>query len=99
MHVLIDQSVAKLANMARMDSRVEGLANEIAHKSNNNLLADGKSTNGLAAAYMYLAAILLGANILQIDLPNLAGVTEVTIRNRCKDILTSFNLTITVRPM
>jgi transcription initiation factor TFIIB len=29
----------------------------------------------------------------------LAGVTEVTIRNRCKDILTSFKLTIKVKPL
>ena len=99
MHVLIDQSIAKLANMARMDTEVGRLAIEIAHKSNNHLLADGKSPNGLAAAYIYIAVILLGVNLLKIDLSNLAGLTEVTIRNRCKDILTSFNLTITVQPM
>ena len=42
--------------------------------------------NGLAAAYLYLSSILLGMNILQMDISKLAGVTEVTIRNRCKDI-------------
>jgi len=95
----IDHYIAKLANMARIEAKVERLAIEIAHKSNNHLLADGKSPNGLAAAYIYLAAILLGVNLLQIDLSSLAGVTEVTIRNRCKDILTSFKLTIKVKPL
>lgn len=95
----IDHYIAKLANMSRIDSKVERLAIEIAHKSNSHLLADGKSPNGIAAAYIYLAAILLGVNLLQIDLSSLAGVTEVTIRNRCKDILTNFRVTITVRPM
>jgi len=95
----IDHYIAKLANMARIEAKVERLAIEIAHKSNNHLLADGKSPNGLAAAYIYLAAILLGVNLLQIDLSTLAGVTEVTIRNRCKDILTSFKLTIKVKPL
>ncbi len=95
----IDHYIAKLANMARIDAKVERLAIEVAHKSNSHLLADGKSPNGMAAAYIYLAAILLGINLLQIDLSSLAGVTEVTIRNRCKDILTNFRVVITVRPM
>ncbi len=47
---------------------------------------------GWPSAYIYLVGILLGVNLLQIDLSSLAGVTEVTIRNRCKDILTSFKL-------
>jgi transcription initiation factor TFIIB len=95
----IDRYIAKLANIAKIDARVQKLAIEIAHHSNNHLLADGKSPNGLAAAYIYLAATLLGFNLLQIDLSNLAGVTEVTIRNRCKDILTSFRITIKVKPV
>lgn len=95
----IDRYIAKLANIARIDARIQKLAIEIAHHSNNHLLADGKSPNGLAAAYIYLAATLLGFNLLQIDLSNLAGVTEVTIRNRCKDILTSFRITIKVKPL
>jgi transcription initiation factor TFIIB len=95
----IDHYIAKLANMAKIEARVERLAIEIAHKSNSHLLADGKSPNGIASAYIYLAATLLGINLLQIDLSSLAGVTEVTIRNRCKDILTNFKVAITVRPM
>jgi transcription initiation factor TFIIB len=95
----IDHYIAKLANMTRIEAKVERLAIDIAHKSNSHLLADGKSPNGLAAAYIYLAAVLLDVNLLQIDLSSLAGVTEVTIRNRCKDILTSFRLTIRVKPL
>ncbi|HZA07110.1 MAG TPA: hypothetical protein VE619_05340, partial [Nitrososphaeraceae archaeon] len=94
----IDQYIAKLANMAKIDMKVERLAIDIAHKTDDHLIADGKSPNGLAAAYIYLAAVLLGINLLQIDVSSLAGVTEVTIRNRCKDILTSFKLIINVKP-
>jgi transcription initiation factor TFIIB len=95
----IDQYIAKLANMAKIDMKVERLAIDIAHKTDNHMLADGKAPNGLAAAYIYLAAVLLGVNLLQIDVSSLAGVTEVTIRNRCKDILTSFKLIISVKPL
>jgi transcription initiation factor TFIIB len=95
----IDQYISKLANMAKIDTKVERLAIDLAHKTDDHFLADGKAPNGLAAAYIYIAAVLLGVNLLQMDVSSLAGVTEVTIRNRCKDILTSFKLTISVKPL
>jgi transcription initiation factor TFIIB len=97
--VEIDECISRLVSVSKLDSKVENLAIKMAITPNNHLLADDKSLNGLAAAYIYLTAILLGVNLLQIDLSRLAGVTEVTIRNRCNDILTSFKLTIKVQPM
>ena len=94
----IDQYIAKLANTAKIDTKVERLAIDIAHKTKDSLLGDGKAPNGLAAAYIYLAAVLLGFNLLQMDISSLAGITEVTIRNRCKDILTNFKILVTVKP-
>jgi transcription initiation factor TFIIB len=94
----IDHYISKLANMAKIDTKVERLAIDIAHKTDDHMLADGKAPNGLAAAYIYIASMLLGVNILQRDVSSLSGVTEVTIRNRCKDILTYFKLNVTVRP-
>jgi transcription initiation factor TFIIB len=94
----IDHYISKLSNMAKIDTKVERLAIDIAHKTDDHMLADGKAPNGLAAAYIYVASILLGINILQRDVSSLSGVTEVTIRNRCKDMLTGFKLTVAVRP-
>ncbi|AIF84110.1 Transcription initiation factor IIB (TFIIB) [Candidatus Nitrososphaera evergladensis SR1] len=94
----IDHYISKLSNMAKIDTKVERLAIDIAHKTDDHMLADGKAPNGLAAAYIYVSSILLGINILQRDVSSLSGVTEVTIRNRCKDMLTGFKLTITVKP-
>lgn len=43
--------ISKLANMAKIDTKVERLAIDIAHKTDDpHLLADGKAPNGLAAA-------------------------------------------------
>lgn len=89
--------IAKLARIAGLDAKLERLAIEMAHKSSNHIL--GKSPNELSVAYMYMAAILLDVNLLQIDLPNMAGITEVVVRNRCNDILTCFKLTIEVKPL
>ena len=94
----IDHYIAKLINLAKLDTRIERLAIDLAHKTAKNLLVDGKSPNGIAAAYIYLSSVLLGMNILQIDVSGLAGVTEVTIRNRCKEILCSSKIIITIRP-
>lgn len=95
----IDNYISKLANIAKIDTKIERLALEIAQKTNNNFFSDGKAPNGLAAAYIYLASVLLGVNLLQIDVSNFAGVTEVTIRNRCKDILNNFKLIVNAKPV
>jgi transcription initiation factor TFIIB len=94
----MDRYISKIANMTQTEVRVERLALEIAEKTKDNSISDGKSPNGIAAAYLYVASVLLGQNVLQRDVSSIAGVTEVTIRNRCKEILTTYKLKITLRP-
>jgi len=96
--VTMDKYISKIANMTQTEVRVERLALEIAEKTKDNNLADGKAPNGIAAAYLYVASVLLGQNVLQRDVSSIAGVTEVTIRNRCKEILTNYKLKIALRP-
>ena len=96
--VTMDKYISKIANLSKTDVRVERLALEIFEKTRNRNLADGKTPNGIAAAYLYVASILLGQNVLQRDVSSVAGVTEVTIRNRCKEILTCYKLSVTLRP-
>jgi len=96
--VTMDKYISKIANMTQTEVRVERLALEIAEKTKDSNIADGKAPNGIAAAYLYVSSVLLGQNVLQRDVSTVAGVTEVTIRNRCKDILTSYKLKITLRP-
>jgi len=96
--VTLDKYISKIANLAKLEVRVERLAAEIAEKTQDHSLADGKAPNGLAAAYLYIASTLLGQSILQRDVSSIAGITEVTIRNRCKEILTVFKMKITLRP-
>lgn len=95
----MDKYISKIANLTKTDVRVERLALEISQKTKNNSLADGKAPNGIAAAYLYVASILLGQSVLQRDVSSVAGVTEVTIRNRCKEILASYKLKVTLRPL
>ena len=96
--VTIDKYISKIANLTKTDVRVERLALELSEKTKNNSIVDGKAPNGIAAAYLYIASIILGQNVLQRDVSSVSGVTEVTIRNRCKDILASYRLKVTLRP-
>ncbi|KAG2473087.1 MAG: Transcription initiation factor B [Nitrosopumilales archaeon] len=96
--ITMDKYISKIANLTGTDVRVERLALEISEKTKDRNLADGKAPNGIAAAYLYVASILLGQNVLQRDVSSVAGVTEVTIRNRCKEILTCYKLRVTLRP-
>ena len=96
--VTMDKYISKIANLTKTDVKVERLALEMAQKTQNQNIADGKAPNGIAAAYLYIASILLGQSVLQRDISSVSGVTEVTIRNRCKEILSGFKLKVTLRP-
>lgn len=96
--VTLEKYISKIANLAKLEVRVERLAAEIAEKTEDHSLADGKAPNGLAAAYLYIASTLLGQSVLQRDVSSVAGITEVTIRNRCKEILTAYKIKVTLKP-
>ena len=96
--VTLEKYISKIANLAKLEVRVERLAAEIAQKTEDHNLVDGKAPNGLAAAYLYIASTLLGQSILQRDVSSVAGITEVTIRNRCKEILSAYKMKVTLRP-
>ena len=88
--------ISKIANLTKTDVRVERLALEIAEKSQVQGITDGKAPNGIASAYMYIGSILLGQTVLQRDVSTVSGITEVTIRNRVKEILTTNKITLTL---
>lgn len=94
----IDKYISKISGVTRTDVRVERLALEMAEKTKGGRASDGKAPNGIAAAYLYVASTLLGQAILQKDISAAAGVTEVTIRNRCKEILGERHVRIVLRP-
>ena len=79
--------------------RVERLALEIAAKTETKNITDGKAPNGIASAYLYVSSVLLGQNVLQRDVSTVSGITEVTIRNRVKEILSTHKMTLTLRPI
>jgi transcription initiation factor TFIIB len=97
-HVIpLDKYIAKIANRARVDWRVQKLALEIARQTEDNILLSGKDPVGIAAAYLYISACLCGYHMYLADIANFSQVTEITIRTRCKEILSSFALEVRAR--
>jgi transcription initiation factor TFIIB len=49
-------------------------------------ISAGKDPMGFAATVLYVSCLNAGVNIRQADIADAAGITEVTLRNRFKDL-------------
>lgn len=57
-------------------------------------LVIGRDPRGIAAAAIYIASILTDSPVTQREIASVAGVTEVTVRNRYKEIVRKLEITI-----
>jgi transcription initiation factor TFIIB len=55
-------------------------------RKDDDILSAGKNPMALAATILYLSCLKTGENKTQVDIAEAAGVTEVTLRNRSKDL-------------
>ncbi len=78
--------VTKIAEKAGVSSDVEGLAIKIIRDAQDKHVAMGKDPSGLAAAVLYLASKVRKEKNTQSHLAKAANVTEVTVRNRAKEL-------------
>jgi len=56
----------------------------------------GRGPTGVAAAAIYIASIMMNERRTQREVAEVAGVTEVTIRNRYKEIVEKLHLPVEV---
>jgi transcription initiation factor TFIIB len=84
--------VTKIAEKARVSSDVEGLALRLIIEAKKKYATAGKDPSGLAAAALYIAAKLLKEKVTQSQLAKAANVTEVTIRNRKRELVKTLQL-------
>src|SRR5919198_5215220 len=88
---LVDQikSIAKVANKANLSEKTKrqaiSIMNEVRRKD-DILYSAGKNPMGLAGTILYLSCLKTGENKTQLDIAQAAGVTEVTLRNRSRDL-------------
>jgi transcription initiation factor TFIIB len=86
--------ISRLSNHLGLAGNAEIIAQHILHAAKKMHLISGKTPMGLAAAAMYIASIIVSDRRTQREVAAEAGITEVTIRNRSKDILNSLDITV-----
>ena len=78
---------AKFANRLNLSGKAEGMAIRILEKAHEMRLTSGRGPAGIAAASTYIATVLTNERKTQREIAEIANVTEVTIRNRYKELL------------
>lgn len=86
--------VAKFAAALKMGPEVQEEAVKIIRESVKKGLISGRGPTGVAAAALYIAGALHGEKKTQKEVAEVAGVTEVTIRNRYRELKKELNLKI-----
>ena len=70
-----------------LSDETERMARELLESARQEGVHSGKSPVGLAAAAVYAAALLTNEKVTQNDVSDVASISEVTIRNRYKELL------------
>ena len=85
--------IAKVANKANLTENTKRQAIRIMNQvREKQILSAGKDPMGLAATVLYVSCLKNGEDKTQNQMAQAAGVTEVTIRNRLKDLRDKLNL-------
>jgi transcription initiation factor TFIIB len=81
------QCITKFSNQLTMPGKVEEIAHKILTTAKDLKLTSGRGPTGIAAAASYIASVLTGERKTQREIAEIAQVTEVTIRNRYKELV------------
>ena len=82
--------VPRFCSSLNLPTMVQVRALRLVHENEKANGMAGRGPTGIAAAAVYLAAMLKGHNRTQREVAVAAGVTEVTIRNRFKEMCADF---------
>ncbi len=84
--------ISRIAEKTNISGKVQGFAAKILRKAKRKRVTMGKDPAGMAAAALYIACQMEGKEVTQKDIAKAARVTEVTIRNRKKELVKKLDL-------
>jgi len=84
--------IARFATALALSPNTQTRAVEILEQAQQAELTSGRGPTGIAAAALYVAALMNGEKRTQREVADVAGVTEVTIRNRYKELIEKLEL-------
>ncbi len=88
--------VSRFGSELDVSGEVRTKAIELIRKAQDNKLTSGRGPTGIAGAALYIATILCGERRTQRDVAEAAHVTEVTVRNRYKELVEKLDVDINV---
>lgn len=84
--------VPRFGSLLGLSEKVQVRAVEVLDDASKDDVTSGKGPIGVAAAALYISAVLEGERKTQREVADIIGVTEVTIRNRYKEIVESLGI-------
>jgi len=78
--------ISRFCSELKLSGEVQTKTMEILKDASEKELTSGRGPTGVAAASIYIASILCNERRTQREVADIAGVTEVTIRNRYKEL-------------
>jgi len=84
--------ISRFASVLHLSPKTQNEALKILKKAESSELTSGRGPAGIAAAALYVAALLNDEKKTQREVADVAGITEVTIRNRYKELLERLEL-------
>jgi transcription initiation factor TFIIB len=84
--------IPRFSSALRLSAETQSKAVEILEWAQKAELTSGRGPTGIAAASLYVAALMNNEKRTQREVADVAGVTEVTIRNRYKELLKELKL-------
>lgn len=87
--------ISRFASGLKLSGKCQATARHILQVASKKGLTSGRGPTGVAAAALYLASVLEKERRTQRDIAKIAQVTEVTVRNRFKELISKLNINIT----
>ena len=84
--------IPRFSSALKLSAETQSNAVEILEKAQEAELTSGRGPTGIAAASLYVAALMNNEKRTQREVADVAGVTEVTIRNRYKELTRELGL-------
>ncbi len=88
--------VTRFVTALRLSGETQKKAQEILDRAMEKGLVSGRGPMGVAAAAVYIASVLTGERRTQKEVADVAGVTEVTIRNRYRELKKALTLRVSI---
>jgi len=79
--------IPRFCSMLGLSDKVQAKSMEVLRKAKKHDVTSGKGPTGVAAAAIYIACVLVGEKRTQREVADICGITEVTIRNRYKELV------------